>query len=422
MDRDINPPPVFRTVSTKKARECYLRRLPLPALPCRPIHVNPVRTSTHSATRPAEFTAAAVENPLTGLHKLWYCETMWTRLLAYVSMGENLMKKDDVALGGRTLYHLSNCPGVPREPPSAYEAGAQQMHLIECSLLDRSQPVVCNIEGIQDAVNSQIIDVLNAAMKMRYENKARDLTANTHYNNSADNKAPLGIVEANCFYPAWLRSCSQNHIYRSKGTSGFTDKMLFASPRVLDCQNPKHTQVALQEGKTPWVYKTKDLQDILLGSPEIINETGKFRRTRAETGHTGNLLLKQLWGECADLGPDAGFTTNGDYVMVFFRVRPQPTPAAETMTPLPTSQSQPPDSFPTDKDSGFILSPLMEWVNPDLRACLIALSFMTLDEESWLTRQVKNPITDQLELSPVSLRELLCPVDECEQILQGAQG
>ncbi|KAK0452649.1 hypothetical protein EV421DRAFT_1770322 [Armillaria borealis] len=394
-------PPEAQPLSTEEARRFYLRSLPLPSLSCTPLYINPLRTSTSSATRPAASTMDFVRDENTGLKKLWYCETMWTRLHAYVSLLVSFEHKNDPAIR-EPLFHLSECPNAPEFPPSSYEDGYRQMHAIEAIQSIRPQPVVCNIEGVQDAVNSQILDLINAALQMRYENKADKLSPGAKYINSANGEAPVEDVKASCFYPAWLRSCYQNHISKHSGTAGFTDRMLFVSPGGLDSTHPKRTQVALQEGKTPWVYTTAAYQDILRGFESIITDEGTF--DVVENGHNGNLLLKQLWGECADLGPDAGFTTNGDVVMVFFRLVPRSQKPDDDAR---GSRSKTPQSTP-DPDSGFILSPLMKWNDTRLRACLLALSFMTLDEESWMSRKV----------NPISLRDLLCPESECRQILQ----
>lgn len=67
---------------------------------------------------------------------------------------------------------------------------------------------------------------------------------------------------------------------------------MFVSPARLDRQNPKRTQVTLQEGKTPWVYTTADYQDILRGSESIIDAKGNF--LSIEDPHRGNLLMKQV--------------------------------------------------------------------------------------------------------------------------------
>ncbi|KAG7441103.1 uncharacterized protein BT62DRAFT_1080296 [Guyanagaster necrorhizus] len=158
--------------------------------------------------------------------------------------------------------------------------------------------------------------------------------------------------------------------------------MLFVPPARLDRDYPKRTQVALRE----------EFQDILRSDDHIFDEAGEC--DAVENSHNGNLLLKQLWGECADLRPDIGFTTNRDVVMVFFRVVPLHDPEQNTSSDTRSSRRRQPEPTP-DPNSGFVLSPFMKWTDKRLRACLLALSLMALDEESWMTRD-----------NPVSLRDL----------------
>ncbi|KAK0474188.1 hypothetical protein IW261DRAFT_1595983 [Armillaria novae-zelandiae] len=219
---------------------------------------------------------------------------MWTRLHAYVSLPVSFQHKNDPAIRER-LFHLSECSNAPEFPPSSYEDGYRQMHAIEAIQSILPQPVLCNIEGVQDDYSN----ILMACVpQMRYENKADKLSPEATYIDSANMEVPA--------------------------ESG------------------------------------------------IISDEGNV----FENGHNGNLLLKQLWGECADLGPDAGFTTNGDVVMIFFRVVPR---SRKAYGGTRGSRSKTPQSTP---DSGFVLSPLMKWNDTRLRACLLALSFMTLDKES----------------------------------------
>ncbi|KAF8880689.1 hypothetical protein CPB84DRAFT_1751349 [Gymnopilus junonius] len=349
-----------------------------------------------------------VEDNKTGLKTLWHCKMIWTRLFAYVNLGYLMEHKGDDAVK-KPLYHLSECPNAPRDPPPSYENGYRQMHAVEAYQSNLTQPPVCNIEGIQDAVNHQIFDVINAALQMRYFNKADTLSLNDFYVDSDNRPVPVENIKPRIFYPAWLRSCRQHHITKKIGTAGFTDMVLFASPGRLNTEDPKATRVALHEGKPSWVYVTEHYQDILQGDDDIVDRTGKFK-TQVKT-HYGNLLLKQLWGQCASLGPNAGFTTNGNVVMLYFRVVPRENMNGQTQG---ATKDTKPSSIP---DSGFVLSPLMQWSDPRLRACLFALSCMTLDEKDWSTRQSKDDYGAQVA-DPVSLRDLLCPEAECTQIVR----
>ncbi|KAF9483360.1 hypothetical protein BDN70DRAFT_990392 [Pholiota conissans] len=470
--------PVDEPLPVEDVQECYLYSLPLPSLPCTPFLVAPIRTEPDSLTRPAPATLEFVNHDTTGLKKLWYCPTVWKRLLAYVSLGASLKYRDDDAVK-EDFHHLAQCPGAPAHPPLSYETGYRQMFAVEAAHHKRPQPTVCNIEGVQDAVHSQIIDFINGGLQMRYENLGlkyeggnaeaaaiegienddgndndNDNVNNNENENGSDSdsdddndnnnnkeyaymttagkEVTVAEIKANTFYPAWLRTCRKNHINHGREgnrTAGFSDKMLFVSPDALDNKDPKRTQVALHEAKPSWVYSTKYYRHILRGNGAIIDDDNNFNTLNKL--HPGNLLLKQLWGQCSDLGPDVGFTTNGDVVMVFVRVVP---PVAPQLVETTSKSDDPADSkirhqpprskgVKTSKvethspalpetESGFILSPLMKWIDPRLRVCLLALSFMALDEASWMTKQVNgNP-------SPITLRNLLCPESECTQIEQ----
>ncbi|KAF8880708.1 hypothetical protein CPB84DRAFT_1873891 [Gymnopilus junonius] len=241
---------------------------------------------------PAKATMDSVENKKTGLKKLWHCETLWTHLFAYVNLGFLIEHKGNGVIK-QPLYHISECPNAPRDPPPSYENGYHQMHAIEAC--------------VQDAINHQIFDMINAALQMHYLNKADTLSPNDSYINSAGQPVPVENILPRTFYPAWLCSCYQHHIQ-----------------------------------STPWQF----VADATLGT-------------------------------MPSLGPDVGFTMNGDIVMVYFWV----------------------------------------WSDPRLQACLLALSCMTLDEKDWLTWQSIDDYGAHVA-DPVSLHNLLCLEAECMQIVQ----
>ncbi|KAK0203418.1 hypothetical protein DFS33DRAFT_1383677 [Desarmillaria ectypa] len=216
-----------------------------------------------------------------GSKKLWYCETMWTRLHAYASLV--ILFEHRIYLAIREpLFHVSEYPNAPELPPPSYEDGYRQMHVVDGIQSIPSQPISCNTEGVQDAVNSQILD-------MCHENKATDFIPETDYINTANEKVEDSDAKASSFHPTWFQSCYYNHITKHSKTAGFTDSMLFVSPARLDRDYPKHTQVALQGGKTSWVYTTANYQEILRGTKSIITGIGAF--CVLENVPNGNLLL-----------------------------------------------------------------------------------------------------------------------------------
>lgn len=130
---------------------------------------------------------------------------------------------------------------------------------------------------------------------MRYPNRAGEFDEDRPFRELAGEALSGEQVGRNVFYPCFGRVVQRHHKVPTKVASGYTDKLLFAHPKLRNTTAMKRSHCVVTEGKTPWVYTNRHFRDILHGGYDILDpENLHFRKSRMYQKHGGNSLLKQV--------------------------------------------------------------------------------------------------------------------------------
>lgn len=129
---------------------------------CKPCYRNPDSVRKDSRTVPTKTVQRVVKRGPPSLKRLWQSDKLLDRLKAYVTPPNH-----ELDLQPPTA-HAVDCPGAPFTLPSPemYHALAQ-IKTLEEYIRIRIPSVLVNISSAQDEVHIQILELMNALIKVR---------------------------------------------------------------------------------------------------------------------------------------------------------------------------------------------------------------------------------------------------------------
>ncbi|KIY44214.1 hypothetical protein FISHEDRAFT_75106 [Fistulina hepatica ATCC 64428] len=356
------------------------RQLRLPKGACLPLLRGPISTTNNAVTTPGTQVQNLFRSNNKCLHQIHLCSSSWERAIAYLDF-------ESATQHVPPFIHFSQCPSASPYPSvSDMIAAGEELSDLERFLQARNPAPLTSIGSMQDESREQLLNVVGSMIKMRYRNSVTSLTPDKTFRSSDDDSV---VATANVpsqfgiFTPGWVRCCPAHHLdKRSPKNSGFTDFLLCSelNEHVIE---RRQTQKAGFEAKSPWVYPTQQIIDLMNGRSTIVSANGQFAPRNLTTPIL--LLIKQLWGELTFLGPNLAFFTNGDVCVMMYQI----------LQDEPDGQENP---------NTLVVSPALKWTDPRLRVAFTGFCFAALDEGKWASAGGK------------TLRDILFPVEDCTLI------